>query len=184
MDVSQTISQDTRASIWFLEEKELYATVKPYSLAFTPAVEMPRENIERKEVSVNIFDIRGSDKEFSLEKNGFMILPFQGECANIDWDNEKCVKDIHYPRVISEIKNAFPGAECIPLSSKVSQKRASVPTHSNLLTNLILKVRKRHSAFPKSTGQDYTYGQPLRAAHVGTTQSLQNSISCLHLAQI
>lgn len=31
----------------------------------------------------------------------------------------------------------------------------------------ILKVRKRHPAFPYSTGTDYTFGQPLRGAHVG-----------------
>ncbi|KAH0558785.1 hypothetical protein GP486_004575 [Trichoglossum hirsutum] len=135
--------QDVRASIWFLEENELYMTVKPYSLAFTPEAQVPRENIQRKEVPVSISDLRGSEKLFSLDCNGFMVLEFQNK-HEVDWDETR-VKDLHYSKVVSEIERDIPEARCIALHHQ---------------------IRKRHLLFPNSTGKDYTYGQPLRAAHV------------------
>jgi len=122
MAVTAIQRQDVFASIWFLVEKELYKTVKPYTLAFTPApeVNMPRDNIERKEVSVNISDLRGSEELLSLDNNGFMVLSFQNEHSVIDWESETMVKDVHYPEVVSEVKNAFPDAHCHALHHQVS----------------------------------------------------------------
>lgn len=101
------------ASIWFLEEKELYATVKPYCLAFTPAIKIPRENIERKEVPINVSDLRGFERKFNLDKNGFMVLNLP-EQPDLDWENDDSVENIHYPRVILEIERSFPGSVCVP----------------------------------------------------------------------
>src|ERR1700709_193749 len=112
MAVTNIQRQDVSASIWFLVEKELYKTVKPYTLAFTPEVNIPRDNIERREVSVNISDLRGSEELFSLSNNGFMVLNFQNEHGVIDWESETMIKDVHYPKVISEVENAFPDADC------------------------------------------------------------------------
>lgn len=33
--------------------------------------------------------------------------------------------------------------------------------------HMVPKLRMRDPSFPESIGQDYDYGQPLRAAHVG-----------------
>ncbi|KAI9861754.1 MAG: hypothetical protein M1813_005103 [Trichoglossum hirsutum] len=140
--------QDVRASIWFLEENELYMTVKPYSLAFTPEAQIPRENIQRKEVPVSISDLRGSEKLFSLDRNGFTVLKFQDK-HEADWDETR-VKDLHYSKIMSEIERDIPEARCIALHHQ---------------------IRKRHFSFPNSTGKDYTYGQPLRAAHVDLVRS-------------
>lgn len=133
MGIVQPASQNATASIWFLKEKDLYATVKPYSLAFTPAADIPRENIERTEVSVEISDIRGRKESFNLNQNGFMVISSPGEHAKVDWDNERSVREVHCPNVISEIKRAFPGSECIPLASKVRLK-------SNMETFIILLI--------------------------------------------
>ena len=70
-----TIPQSTiRSSIWFLEDDPLYATVKPYSLAFTPEAQIPRDNIQRTEVPVSISDLRGNEERFDLDLNGFRVL--------------------------------------------------------------------------------------------------------------
>jgi hypothetical protein len=163
--------QDVQASIWFLEESEVYATVKPYTLAFTPEVQMARENIERKEVLVSISDLRGSEQLFSLDNNGFMVLKFQDHYREVDWDNEGIVKDVHYSEIVSEVERAIPNARCIALHHQV--RLNSHRQFDFYLTRLtLLKIRRRHSSFPNSTGKDYTYGQPLRAAHVGKISSI------------
>lgn len=136
-------------SIWFLEDG-LYEKVKPYTLAFQPDVDIPRHNIKRKEVSRTILDLRGSEHEFTLDRNGFMVLNFQEVLTPIDWDNKATVKQIHYPRVVAEIECTLPGVRCLPLRHQ---------------------LRKRHASFPESTGEDYDYGQPLLAAHVDMVHS-------------
>ena len=93
--------QDVRASLWFLQESEVYATVKPYNLAFTPEIQIPQGNIERREVSVLISDLHGSEQLFSLNRNGFRVLEFQGPYNDVGQQNERersalpgdCVRD-------------------------------------------------------------------------------------------
>lgn len=122
MDSSHETRQDVRASIWFLEESELYKTVKPYTLTFTPEAQIPRENIKRTEVPVLISDLRGSEKSYSLDHNGFMVLGISDGNDKVDWDDKEMVKIVHYPTVVSELERAFPGARCIPLNHKVNSK--------------------------------------------------------------
>ncbi|KAH7265629.1 uncharacterized protein BKA55DRAFT_535553 [Fusarium redolens] len=144
-------ARDVRSSIWFLEEKELYASVKPYSLAFTPETEIPRENITRHEVEVLVSDIRTAKDVLTFDKNGFTIIDLREQDPDFDWTDEKLVKELHYPNVIESVEAAFQGARCIILRHQ---------------------IRKRDPSFPKSTGKDYEFGQPLRAAHIG--KSLNN----------
>jgi hypothetical protein len=150
-------------SIWFLEDG-LYEKVKPYTLAFQPDVDIPRHNIKRKEVSRIILDLRGSEHEFTLDRNGFMVLNFQDFLTPIAWDNKATVKQIHYPRVVAEIERTLPGVRCLPLRHQVS---LLVPLAAVIIILNYAKLRKRHASFPESTGEDYDYGQPLLAAHVG-----------------
>ncbi|KAL9028781.1 MAG: hypothetical protein Q9196_002904 [Gyalolechia fulgens] len=117
MEKPRTTYGDVRASVWFLEKDELYATVKPYALAFTPAAQIPRENIRRKEVLLAISDLRGSEHMFTLNRNGFVVLRFHNQHDNIDWDNEMRVKELHYLKIVSVIQGVFPGARYMVRSS-------------------------------------------------------------------
>ena len=100
----------------------MYATVKPYNLSFIPETQIPRNNMERREVSVSISDLRGSEQLFSLNRNGFMVLEFQSPHNDVDWDNKTSVKEVHYPKIVSEVERVVPGARCVPLHHKVSSK--------------------------------------------------------------
>lgn len=119
MGNTQPSSQAVRASIWFLKEKDLYATVKPYALAFTPDSQIPRENIEREEVPTTISDMRSSTTRFTLDLNGFMIVQLSDEHPEVEWKREENVKTKHYPRVIADIEQSIPGCRCIPLTHNV-----------------------------------------------------------------
>ncbi|KAF5683076.1 methyltransferase like protein [Fusarium denticulatum] len=149
MDASSDY-RDVRSSIWFLEEKDLYATVKPYSLAFTPETGIPRENITRHEVEVPISDIRTAKDTLTFDKNGFTIIDLPEQDRDFDWADETLVKESHYPNVIKSVEAAFQGSRCVILRHQ---------------------IRKRDPSFPKSTGRDYEFGQPLRAAHIDMVRS-------------
>ncbi|KAF5969745.1 CmcJ-like methyltransferase [Fusarium bulbicola] len=162
-----SISQNVRSSIWFLEEKDLYATVKPYSLAFTLETGIPRENITRHEVEVPISDIRTTKDDLTFDKNGFTIIDLPERDREFDWTDETLVKESHYPNVIKSVEAAFQGSRCVVLRHQVSLGLS----FCSRLINLGSKIRKRDPSFPKSTGKDYEFGQPLRAAHIDMVRS-------------
>jgi hypothetical protein len=112
-------SQDVHSSIWFLAKDELYATVKPYTLAFTPDSAIPRENITREEKSKNISDIRAHLDEIIFDRNGFMVLEMPEHPEAVDWDSKMSVEKEFYPAVTASIEDAFPGASCIILHHQV-----------------------------------------------------------------
>lgn len=139
-----TIPQSTiRSSIWFLEDDPLYATVKPYSLAFTPEAQIPRDNIQRTEVPVSISDLRGNEERFDLDLNGFRVLRFRDEHNEIDWDEVKMVEDLHYPRVVSAVEQLIPGAQCIALHHQVS------PRHTRTWGQLRIVCLRRLTHVPQ-----------------------------------
>lgn len=121
MEVASPSVQNVESTIWFLQESDLYSTVKPYSLAFTPQGSLPRDNIVRTEVHVSVSDLRGSSHSFSLEQNGFMLLNLDGQDHTVDWDSQEAVEKVHYPTVIAAVERAVPGARCRVLHHQVSK---------------------------------------------------------------
>ncbi|KAK3984746.1 hypothetical protein QBC44DRAFT_353461 [Cladorrhinum sp. PSN332] len=140
--------------IWFLNEIELYKTVKPYRLDFEPEDDdFPRTNVERVEVpNVPILDIRTYGKQLRFPECGFSILPMPLELTVLPYDDEQSVIDQYYPyleRVAQDFSSSFKkGAKAVALDHK---------------------VRKRHADFPVSTGENYTHPQPVMVAHVDWT---------------
>lgn len=91
---------------WFLNDLELYKTVKPYRLDFDPEDEsFPRTNVERIEVpNVPIHDIRESDKELSFEQCGFAVLHMPEALTTLDYNDNSLVKDKYYSYVESAVQ--------------------------------------------------------------------------------
>lgn len=81
--------RDCRSCLWFLEEDDLYKTIKPYRLLFTPEDDFPRTNVKRKEVKDIIFnDIRGFAESPTLQKNGFQVFHMANELTTQTSDDE------------------------------------------------------------------------------------------------
>lgn len=67
--------RNCHSTLWFLEDDDLYKTVKPYRLCFVPEEGFPITNVKRREVKdVLITDIRGLSAPPSLEQNGFQVF--------------------------------------------------------------------------------------------------------------
>ncbi len=91
--------------------------------AFSPEAQIPRENIQRKEVSAQISVLQNSEQSFSLDRNGFIVLGFQNKHNEVDWGDEARLKDVHYPSVVAEVEHVLPEARCIALHHQFSPKR-------------------------------------------------------------
>jgi hypothetical protein len=37
-----------------------------------------------------------------------MVLELQGPYDDVDWDNKTSVKEVHYPKIVSEIERVVP----------------------------------------------------------------------------
>ena len=85
-------------SMYFLTRNDLFVTEKPYAFRFAledhdkPA-DIPQTNMkmERKD-NIIIKDIRGEEKQFTLEKNGFEVLSHTSRIGYEDFYNPERVK--------------------------------------------------------------------------------------------
>ncbi|KAI1448210.1 hypothetical protein F5Y02DRAFT_414942 [Annulohypoxylon stygium] len=134
-------------SIWFLEELEVYRTVKPYRLDFDPEDEdFPRTNVQRTNIpDVPIQDIRKNEGSLDFTKCGFGILSLPETITLLDMDDFRLVQKQYYQcieRIVEEFtQKLHPGAKAIALDHK----------------------------FPVSTGMNYDDAQPVLVAHIDWT---------------
>jgi hypothetical protein len=74
-------------SMYFLERDELWKTVKPYDLKFNPPAGFPKTNaVPRKHDNIRVEDIRGREKEFNIQKNGFELVKLEASLTLQDFE--------------------------------------------------------------------------------------------------
>ena len=120
--------RDTKASLWFLEERDIYKTEKPYELLYVPEANIPRSNVTFEQIhDVPMLDLRDPSRASSLsfDKHGFMIKTLKPLPQNIDWSSNTDVSSKYYPELEAQVAAMFPGAKCIGLSHRVSKPRPS-----------------------------------------------------------
>ncbi|KUJ14030.1 uncharacterized protein LY89DRAFT_152081 [Mollisia scopiformis] len=148
--------------MWFLKELELYKHVKPYRLDFDPEDDnFPRTNVDRVEIpGVPIHDIRGNEDQLLFPKCGFSILHMPSSLTTLDYDDHDLVTDRYYSFIEKAVQDF---SEKSHLGAKV--------------VALDHKVRKRHSTFPISNGENYSDPQPVMVAHVDwTPQTIEKKL--------
>jgi hypothetical protein len=94
-------SEDVLASMYFLAKDKLYETVKAYNLRYSPGVEFPKTNIKREIGTVTVRDMRGFEKMFSLDRNGFQVVKFNSKLTYEDFTDPAKVEEtyLHEMRV-------------------------------------------------------------------------------------
>lgn len=98
--------KDLQASIHFLAQSELYHTEKPYALRYTGEKEIAQTNIQlEKHDDIPIHDIRGRERDFSLEKNGFTISKMSSRMFYRDFSDPERVNAIYLHEVATHLKD-------------------------------------------------------------------------------
>ncbi|CAK7219339.1 hypothetical protein SCUCBS95973_003787 [Sporothrix curviconia] len=144
----------------FLAREPKYAHEKPYTLRYTPAPEsgIQQTNIARVEHPVVFHDLRGRN-DLQYDACGFGVVHLGGDDGSEaeeekpkfsydDFAHNDRIENKHAPYVLEAVRLAL-GAASAELIDYV--------------------VRRRHEAWPVSTGQPYAYQQPASRAHIDHT---------------
>jgi len=82
---------------------------KPWNYVETPPEGYPQRNFGAEEHDVEIHDIRGREKDYDMNVNGFGVL--QGvQSDEHEFDDEERVKNVYYPEVEKLLLDNLPGA--------------------------------------------------------------------------
>lgn len=97
--------KDLSASIHFLAHSEVYRTEKFYLFRYTGEEQIAQTNIKLdKHDDIPSHDIRGREREFSLEKHGFTISKLSSRMLHRDCSDPEQVIGIYSHEVASHVK--------------------------------------------------------------------------------
>ncbi|KAN0117749.1 hypothetical protein V8E51_003726 [Hyaloscypha variabilis] len=138
--------EDLEASIYFLENNEIYRTEKPYHLQY-PISGVERSNLRtQKNEHIPIRDLRGREDEISFENNGIAILEMETSMTYEEFNDKEKLKNVY----CEEVGNAllqYTGAKEVQIYD--------------------FDVRRRLPGFPFSVIQPLLQDiQPALAAHI------------------
>jgi hypothetical protein len=124
MACARASPNDVCSSIWFLDNLDLYKTVKPYHLTFTPENDVPRNNIQRKEVKDllirDLRDLRDFSGQISLDRNGFTVLNLENNLTPDDCEDREKLQKLFFDELESSLKSLFPHSCVAILQYRVS----------------------------------------------------------------
>ncbi|KAK4497674.1 hypothetical protein PRZ48_010327 [Zasmidium cellare] len=121
---------------------------KPYHMMYGDFEGLPRTNISREWQDTVFEDVRGCLPELSFNDTGFAVHPLHSKMAYEDFDDEHKVRSVYFSELEARVKELL-GAHEVKFFR--------------------YGIRKRHSEFPVSTGQEYDFAQPTSIAHVDAT---------------
>jgi hypothetical protein len=91
--------EDLEASIYFLENNEIYRTEKPYHLQY-PISGVERSNLRtQKNEHIPIRDLRGREDEISFENNGIAILEMETSMTYEEFNDKEKLKNVYCEEV-------------------------------------------------------------------------------------
>lgn len=94
----------------FLTRDKLYEHEKPYQLKYVAAKGIPTSNIRlQKQEPIQVNSIRGQERQFSLEKNGFAVLKMDKEVPYDDFSNPEGIR--RYLNMVAEQLKTRLGAD-------------------------------------------------------------------------
>ena len=97
-------------SMHFLARDKLYEHEKPYQLKYEAENGIPRSNLRlEKHEPIKISSIRGRERQFSMEDNGFAVLKLDREIPYNDFSDPGGIRK--YLDVVSESLRKFLGAD-------------------------------------------------------------------------
>lgn len=122
-----------QASIYFLTKNVRFQTEKPYAFRFpVETVQQTNMEMERRD-SISITDMRGSESNFSMETNGFVVLNLESGMAYDDFHDSERVSA--YFRELEALLKSHLGASHVEVfrHGVGSFTGACTPTHGTIV---------------------------------------------------
>ena len=121
------------APLGFLDRDERYAKEKPYALRYSPADDIPMDNIVKKVVNdVELYDIRNLPAPLSFDENGLTVRSIQSEMAYEDWFDGEMIKNIFFPELRKNLEGLF-GTSNIQIFEYKVRERGLCPNEDRLI---------------------------------------------------
>lgn len=134
--------------LYFLKRDDLHKTEKPYAFKFPMKDGFRQSNMQHERIEgIPVTDMRGFERSFTIESNGFTVFKVD---SGLNYED--------FPGA-SKVSPYFRKMETL-LKSHLGASRVEVFRHC---------IRKRHPAYPVSTGETYVYDQPTTVVHIDTT---------------
>lgn len=123
---------------------------KAYHMMYTDSghLRLPRTNIDRQWIETIFEDVRGREASLAFDKSGLAIRTLQSSMTYADFEDDDKVWKVYFKELEDHIQT-FTGAREVKFFRYA--------------------IRKRHTNFPISTGQEYEFAQPTSIAHVDAT---------------
>ncbi|TGO43680.1 hypothetical protein BCON_1107g00020 [Botryotinia convoluta] len=149
--IKDTMKQTT-GTVFYLKRDALYERTKPY-FCYIPLKLLngaPVTNQEYAPSEISITSLRGQERNFRLDKNGFEVLehPLNAKYTLKSLREDATLME-QYEREIETVLKQMLGAEKVVVFDE--------------------ELRKRNQEFPKSLGERSALEQPVRGVHVDSS---------------
>lgn len=95
--------------IHHLQPLPKYAVEKPYTMRYVPEGPIAVSNVARIKHDVKVLDMRATNKEYSLDRNGFTWSRIDTKMAYEDYESHEKITAVHFSELENCLKKLFPG---------------------------------------------------------------------------
>jgi hypothetical protein len=96
--------------IYHLQELPLYVSEKPYTMRYVPEGGTAVSNVLREKHKLLVKDIRGSEHEYTLDRNGFTISQLRTSLDYVTFDGQDAIEKNYFPELETILLDMFPGS--------------------------------------------------------------------------
>ena len=97
-------TEQVQADLYFLSRDRLYEREKPYTLRFSPHVDIKQSNISREKHSVIIHNMRSLIDNMSFDHCGFGVMPIRSAMNYEDFANDAKIRSTYLDEITKELK--------------------------------------------------------------------------------
>ena len=156
-----------KGGAYFLRPNEKFKVGKPYAFKFpVPDDAVQQTNMEFEKVVISATNMRGFEKSFTLESNGFTVISFNSGLQYEDFHDEKSIRP-YFEQLESWLKDHLGARHVEIFRHGVNLLNQTIESEELQYLIFDLQIRKRHAAYPVSTGEIYEFDQPTTIAHIG-----------------
>ena len=106
--MANTMSMSIITEIYHLQELPRYMSEKPYTMRYVPEGGTAVSNVLREKHKLLVKDIRGSEHEYTLDRNGFTISQLRTSLDYVTFDGQDAIEKNYFPELEAILLDLFP----------------------------------------------------------------------------
>jgi hypothetical protein len=99
-----SVNMSVNAILGYLADEELFLEERPYCLKFEAPAGLHRSDIQVEHRQQTIEDIRRREKDFTIDKNRFTLVPFDTKMAYEDFNNKSKIVSVYLAEAAEKLQ--------------------------------------------------------------------------------